>query len=184
MDLIAIAGVGLIATAAAVLLKQYKPEYAMLVSLMAVGVMFFWILGEFFPALSTLRGMMERTAFSSQALRTLMKCLGVCYLCEIAGQVCREDAVRRLAQLAFGRVNDAARLALHSGEADLEALDLSAVAELKVTDKGGVEIKLIDRIRALEVLCGLLGEEKAEGAGELYRVLADAAGEEGAWDDG
>ena len=33
-------------------------------------------------------------------------------------------------------------------------------------------------------LCGLLGEEKAEGAGELYRVLADAAGEEGAWDDG
>ena len=101
-----------------------------------------------------------------------------------AGQVHREDVVRRLAQLAFGRVNDAARLALHSGEADLEALDLSAVAELKVTDKGGVEIKLIDRIRALEVLCGLLGEEKAEGAGELYRVLADAAGEEGAWDDG
>ena len=101
-----------------------------------------------------------------------------------AGQVRREDAVRRLAQLAFGRVNDAARLALHSGEADLESLDLSAVAELKVTDKGGVEIKLIDRIRALEVLCGLLSEEKAEGAGELYRVLADAAGEEGAWDDG
>ena len=101
-----------------------------------------------------------------------------------AGQVCREDAVRRLAQLAFGRVNDAARLALHSGEADLETLDLSAVAELKVTDKGSVEIKLIDRIRALEALCGLLSEEKAEGAGELYRVLADAAGEEGAWDDG
>ena len=101
-----------------------------------------------------------------------------------AGQVRREDAVRRLAQLAFGRVNDAARLALHSGEADLEPLDLSAVAELKVTDKGGVEVKLIDRIRALEALCGLLSEEKAEGAGELYRVLADAAGEEGAWDDG
>ena len=101
-----------------------------------------------------------------------------------AGQVRREDAVRRLAQLAFGRVNDAARLALHSAEAELETLDLSAVAELKVTDKGGVEVKLIDRIRALEALCGLLSEEKAEGAGELYRVLADAAGEEGAWDDG
>lgn len=101
-----------------------------------------------------------------------------------AGQVRREDAIRRLAQLAFGRVNDAARLALHSAEADLETLDLSAVAELKVTDKGGVEVKLIDRIRALEALCGLLSEEKAEGAGELYRVLAEATGEEGAWDDG
>ena len=75
-----------------------------------------------------------------------------------AGQVHREDVVRRLAQLAFGR--------------------------LKVTDKGGVEVKLIDRIRALEALHGLLSEEKAEGAGELYRVLTEAAGEEGGWDDG
>ena len=101
-----------------------------------------------------------------------------------AGQIRREDVVRRLAQLAFGRVNDAVRLALHSGDADLEALDLSAVAELKVTDKGGVEVKLVDRIRALEALCGLLGEEKAEGAGELYRVLTEAAAGEGGWDDG
>ena len=75
-------------------------------------------------------------------------------------------------------------LGLHSEEADLETLDLSAVAELKVTDKGGVEVKLIDRIRALEALYGLLSEEKAEGAGELYRVLTEAAGEEGGWDDG
>ena len=99
-----------------------------------------------------------------------------------AGQIRREDAVRRLAQLAFGRVNDAARLALHNGEADLEALDLSAVAELKVTDKGGVEIRLIDRVRALETLCGLL-ERDGEDAGTLYQALADAAGGERGWDD-
>ncbi len=90
MDMIAIAGAGLVAAAAAVLLKQYKPEYAMLVSLAAVAFLFFWILGEILPALNTLRGIMERTAFSSDALKILMKCLGVCYLCEIAGQVCRE----------------------------------------------------------------------------------------------
>ena len=101
-----------------------------------------------------------------------------------AGQVRREDAVRRLAQLAFGRANDAAYLAFHGGAAELERLDLSAVSELKVTDKGGVEIKLIDRVRALEVLCGLLGAETAAGAGELYRVLAEAAESEGGWDDG
>ena len=69
-------------------------------------------------------------------------------------------------------------------EAVAASILLSAVAELKVTDKGGVEVKLIDRIRALEALYGLLSEEKAEGAGELYRVLTEAAGEEGGWDDG
>ena len=100
-----------------------------------------------------------------------------------AGQIRREDVLRRLAQLAFGRANDAARLALQAGQADPEKLDLSAVAELKVTDKGGVEIKLVDRVRALETLYGLL-EGGGGGAEELYRALADAAGEEGGWDHG
>lgn len=94
-----------------------------------------------------------------------------------AGELRREDALRRLAQLAFGRANDAARLALSPGEVDPGALDLSAVAELKVTDKGGVEVKLVDRVRALETLCGLLGESGGAGAEELYRALEDAAGQ-------
>ena len=101
-----------------------------------------------------------------------------------AGQIRREDVLRRLAQLAFGRANDAARLALRGGEADPEKLDLSAVAELKVTDKGGLEIRLVDRVRALETLYGLL-ENDGGGAAELYRALTEAAGgEEGGWEHG
>lgn len=92
-----------------------------------------------------------------------------------AGELRREDALRRLAQLAFGRANDAVRLALSPRDVDPGALDLSAVAELKVTDKGGVEVKLVDRVRALEALCGLLGETGG-GAEELYQALEDAAG--------
>nr|WP_325211331.1 terminase small subunit [uncultured Oscillibacter sp.] len=94
-----------------------------------------------------------------------------------AGELRREDALRRLAQLAFGRANDAARLALNPREVDPGALDLSAVTEIKVTDKGGVEIKLADRVRALEALCGLLEEHGGGGAEELYRALEDAAGQ-------
>ncbi len=98
-------------------------------------------------------------------------------------QLRREDVLRRLAQLAFGGANDAVYLALHGKEADPETLDLSAVAEVKVTDKGGVEIKLVDRVRALETLCGLL-ESSGGGAGDLYRALAESAQEEGACDYG
>ena len=93
-----------------------------------------------------------------------------------AGELRREDALRRLAQLAFGRANDAVRLALNPREVDPGELDLSAVAELKVTDKGGVEVKLVDRVRALETLCTLLGDGGG-GAEELYRALEDAAGQ-------
>jgi len=93
-----------------------------------------------------------------------------------AAELRREDAVRRLARLAFGRADDAFRLALHPKEADPSKLDLSAVAEFKVTDKGGVEVKLVDRVRALETLFRLLDEGGSEGAEELYQALEGAAG--------
>ena len=95
-----------------------------------------------------------------------------------AGELRREDALRRLAQLAFGQANDAVKLALAPREARPEELDLSAVAELKVTDKGGVEVKLVDRVRALGTLCELLGEGGTD-AESLYRALEDAAGQLG-----
>lgn len=101
-----------------------------------------------------------------------------------ANQIRKEDVIRRLAQLAFGRVNDAVKLALHPAEAEPEKLELSAVSEFKVTDKG-VEVKLIDRVRALETLHGLLESSGDGGAEELYRALEDAAGQlEGSWADG
>lgn len=101
---------------------------------------------------------------------------------DTAAQVRREDVLRRLAQLAFGRANDAVRLALGRDNLDPEGLDLSAVAEFRVTDKGGVEVKLVDRVRALETLWGLL-DGGGQGAEELCRALAEAA-EDGGWEDG
>ena len=100
------------------------------------------------------------------------------------GQLRREDVLRRLAQLAFGRANDGVRLALLGREAGMEHMDLSAVSEIKVTDKGGVEIKFVDRVKALATLCELLESSGSGGAEELYRALEDAAGQmRGGWDD-
>ena len=100
-----------------------------------------------------------------------------------ANQIRKEDVIRRLAQLAFGRANDAVSFALHPEKAEPDAMDLSAVAEFKVTDKG-VEVKLIDRLKALELLYGLLGSDDESGAEELYRALEDAAGQlEGGWEN-
>lgn len=104
---------------------------------------------------------------------------------DAASQLRREDVLRRLAQLAFSRANDAVRLALRPGEVDPEGLDLSAVAEFKVTDKGGVEVKLADRVRALETLCSLLEDSGGRGAEALYRALSESRGEgEEGWGDG
>ena len=90
MDLIAVAGIGLVAAAAAVLLRQYKPEYAMLVSLAAAGLIFGMLVVDLIPAFSVMRGLMDQVSFSADYVRILIKCLGICYLCELAGQVCKE----------------------------------------------------------------------------------------------
>ena len=100
------------------------------------------------------------------------------------GQLRREDVLRRLAQLAFGQANDGVELALRGRETSAEELDLSAVAEIRVTDKGGVEVKFVDRVRALEALCGLLGGDTGTGAEELLHALSAAGDEEGAWEHG
>ena len=75
-----------------------------------------------------------------------------------AGQVRRQDVTRRLAELAFGKANDCVRLALED-DPRLDKLDLSLLSEVKRNDKGTVEIKLIDRLRALEQLAEVAEEE-------------------------
>ena len=90
MDLIAVAGIGLIASAVAVLLRQYKPEYAMVVSLAAAGLIFGLLVADLIPAFSMMRGLMDRVGFSGEYVRILIKCLGICFLCDLAGQICRE----------------------------------------------------------------------------------------------
>ena len=76
------------------------------------------------------------------------------------GKVSRADVTRRLAELAFGKANDCVRLALED-DPKLGKLDLSLLSEVKRNDKGTVEIKLIDRLRALEQLAAV-----AESSGE------------------
>jgi len=78
-----------------------------------------------------------------------------------AGDIRRQDVTRRLAELAFGKANDCVKLALEENLC-LDDLDLSLLSEVKRNEKGTVEIKLIDRLRALEQLAQTAGEDRTE----------------------
>ena len=77
------------------------------------------------------------------------------------GDIRRQDVTRRLAELAFGEANDCVKLALEE-HVCLDKLDLSLLSEVKRNEKGTVEIKLIDRLRALEQLAQTAGEERGD----------------------
>ena len=86
-----------------------------------------------------------------------------------AGQVSRQDVTRRLAELAFGRANDCVRLALEDSP-DLGTLDLGLLSEVKRNEKGTVEIRLIDRLRALEQLALMTDGENTEAEAFLQAL--------------
>ena len=91
------------------------------------------------------------------------------------GKIRRRDVTRRLAELAFGKANDCVRLALED-DPMLDRLDLSLLSEVKRNDKGTVEIKLIDRLRALEQLA-LVAEEEKTDLESLLQALQSGEGE-------
>ena len=89
-----------------------------------------------------------------------------------AGLVSRQDVTRRLAELAFGRANDCVRLALEDSP-DLGTLDLGLLSEVKRNEKGTVEIRLIDRLRALEQLALMTDGENTEAEAFLQALRGE-----------
>ena len=88
------------------------------------------------------------------------------------GTLRRSDVARRLAELAFGRSNDCVRLVLGETEG-VEKLDLSLLSELKRSEKGALELRLVDRLKALELLSRMTEED----GGDLESFLKALQGE-------
>ena len=73
--------------------------------------------------------------------------------------------------MAFGRVNDCVKLALSEYD-DIAKLDFSMLTEIKRSDKGGVELKLLDRTKILAQLAQLCeGDERSAAARQLLKAL-------------
>ncbi len=89
----------------------------------------------------------------------------------------QEEIRDGLKRLAFGEIQDAVRL-LFADEAEVLAklpeYNLFNISEIKRPKGGGMEIKFFDRIKALEKLREIDGDENPEPIG-FYKALEDGA---------
>ncbi len=87
-------------------------------------------------------------------------------------------ALAGLRRLAFSPVGDCLRLLLFYPdleEAQVQALDLFMLSEVKKTKDGGMEMKFFDRMKALEKLLELEdGAQGNDGLAALYKALENA----------
>lgn len=97
MNLFAIIGVALIGAILTLLFRQYKPEYALLISLGCGILLFFLILDSLATIFEELSAMMERLALPTEYAAAMIKALGICYVVNLAADTCRDAGESALA---------------------------------------------------------------------------------------
>jgi len=100
MNIGIIAGVAVIAAIIAVLIKQYKPEYAMIVSLGAGIILLGYCVINAIPVINDLHKILSETGAASQYTAALLKAIGICYITQMATEACIDSGENSLASKA------------------------------------------------------------------------------------
>jgi len=87
----------------------------------------------------------------------------------------RETIIQELARLAFSDPTDAVALAFLPEGSDITGKNVSMVTEIKVGEKGGSQVKLLDRAELIRLLVELLGQTETQNAQSLFQALTAAA---------
>lgn len=89
-DIFAIIGIGLVAAVLAVVLRQYHPEFAMLVSLAAGVVILLRVMDDVLPVVEQVNTIVDRASLPAEYAAVLFKALGICFLTQVACDTCKD----------------------------------------------------------------------------------------------
>ena len=92
-----IIGIGLIALVIAIILKQYKPEYALYVSIIAGILILFMIMDKLSGIINLLQSISDKTYINKQFLGILLKITGIAIIAEFAVSICVDAGEKAIA---------------------------------------------------------------------------------------
>ncbi|MBE6788209.1 MAG: stage III sporulation protein AD [Ruminococcaceae bacterium] len=90
MDVVTVIAIALIAAFLSSVLKQYKPEYALLVSVVAAAVVLISLVSTLIPIISEIKDMMSDAAIPYKYITVLIKSVGICYITQFACDTCKD----------------------------------------------------------------------------------------------
>ena len=90
MEIIKIIGVAFVSTFIIVLLKQYKPEFVIYVSILAGIIIFGMVVFKLSSIIELLRSLSSKLGVNSKFFMILIKITGIAYLSEFAVNVCKD----------------------------------------------------------------------------------------------
>ena len=90
MEIIKIAGLGLIATLLIVIIKQQRPELAIQLSVVVGAIIFTMMIGKINSIVTLIKQLADKSNVSVLYMGTIMKIIGVAYIAEFGAQICRD----------------------------------------------------------------------------------------------
>lgn len=97
MEVIKIIGIGLIALIIIILLKQYKPEFAIYISLLTGVLILILVSDELSGIISLLQSFADKVSINSTFLVLLIKITGIAFLSEFAVSICKDSGEAAIA---------------------------------------------------------------------------------------
>ena len=89
-EIIKIAGIGLIALILIIILKQYRPEFALYISLLAGVIILYLALDNLTSVINMLKEICNKSGINSKFLMILIKMTGIAFLSEFAISICKD----------------------------------------------------------------------------------------------
>lgn len=90
MDIIKIIGIAFLALIIIIILRQYKPEFVIYVSILAGALILLMSMGKLTGIITILKNISSKTAINGEFLSILIKITGIAFLTEFAVSVCKD----------------------------------------------------------------------------------------------
>ena len=97
MDIVKIIGVGLVALILIIILKQYKPEFAVYASIIAGIIILIMLMDKLAAIVNLLTNLTNKTGTGSSFLKILLKITGIAILTEFAVSICKDSGETAIA---------------------------------------------------------------------------------------
>ncbi|MCL1788769.1 MAG: stage III sporulation AC/AD family protein [Oscillospiraceae bacterium] len=97
MNMIPLVAAGLIAAMVSLVLKQYKPEFGMYISLIASIIILLVIVRQITPVIDTIEELIHAVSIDAAYGAALLKALAICYITQLASDTCRDSGETAIA---------------------------------------------------------------------------------------
>ena len=97
MDIVKVIGIGLISLIIIIIVRQYKPEFTLYVSLLAGALILLFIMDKLEGIIDLLTTLSSKTAINNEFLVLLIKITGIAFLTEFAVSRCKDTGESAIA---------------------------------------------------------------------------------------